>query len=323
MRAAAGAPISSNGDVNLAAPVHVEFLDLPLLTDRDDPEAPRLAASADPWPGPTSLFTSASDEGYSFAHTWEGPSTVGVLLTDLAPHIPGTWGRGTLRVRVSGGELSSKSKLEVLNGANFAALRVGGEWEVVQFASAELIGAQTYLLGGLLRGQKGTDFLADQIVPAGAHFVLLDGTVPQIVGAFPLGLPRNILIGANGSPLNDDAVVQRTETSTGVGLRPYSVAHLQVRPVAGGLELRWLRQTRLAGDSWAGMEVPLGESRELYQVRVSRGSEIVREVFVDQPGWLYEAADQLADGGGNLTVEVAQASERFGAGPFKGININV
>ncbi len=91
--------------------------------------------------------------------------------------------------------------------------------------------------------------------------------------------------------------MHRIEGFAGVGLRPYAPVHLKVARQAGGdLAASWVRRTRIGGDSWSGIEVPLGETAEAYLVRVVQGGGILREETVAMPGWTYAAADQLADG---------------------------
>lgn len=79
--------------------------------------------------------------------------------------------------------------------------------------------------------------------------------------------------------------------------------------------IRWIRRTRIDGDSWDGLDVPLGEEREQYLLRVLDGSTVVREVVIDQTEWAYTAAEQALDGGvTDRVVEVRQISASYGAG---------
>ncbi|TMV77205.1 hypothetical protein FGG78_27495, partial [Thioclava sp. BHET1] len=83
----------------------------------------------------------------------------------------------------------------------------------------------------------------------------------------------------------------------GIGLRPYAPCHLRAeRRASGDFALSWIRRTRIDGDSWQGLDVPLGEAQEAYLLRVRVGGEIRREVTLAAPGWTYDAAMQQADG---------------------------
>lgn len=124
--------------------------------------------------------------------------------------------------------------------------------------------------------------------------------------------------------VSDGSYVHDVRAFSGIGLRPFAPAHLRsVSEVSGDRTFSWVRRTRVDGDSWASPEVPLGEAYEAYVVRVFDGVALVRSVDLAGPGWVYTAAMQTADGiSGSYSVEVAQISERFGAGSFARIEIN-
>ena len=111
------------------------------------------------------------------------------------------------------------------------------------------------------------------------------------------------------------------ESFDGIGLRPYPVAHLRAKGQPGAeIALQWVRRTRIDGDSWQSVEVPLGEESEAYRIRVLSGAAVLRETIVAAPGWSYTAAMQLADTpSGPVTLEVSQVSQRFGPGPARGV----
>jgi hypothetical protein len=234
--------------------------------------------------------------------------------------------RTGVRVRVSG-SLQSRSDGDVLNGANVAALRFGasGDWEVMQFRTAELVAPREYVIAGLLRGQAGTDCVMPEVWPAGTDFVLLDGAVAQVaLPASSRGLERHFRIGPAVRGYDDASYVHHVEAFAGVGLRPYRPTHFSASLRAdGGIALAWTRRTRIDGDSWLGAEAPLAEEREAYLLRVRQGGSILREIATGVPAHVYPAADQLEDGvTGALTFEVAQISVRFGPGPFERIEFD-
>jgi hypothetical protein len=228
---------------------------------------------------------------------------------------------------VASGALQSRSEADVLGGANVAALRHGtaGDWEVVQFLTAELAGPREYVVGGFLRGQAGTDGTMPDVWPEGTDFVLLDGAVGQLnLPSAARGRERHLRVGPAARSLDDPSFVHRVETFLGVGLRPYRPVHFRAwRRADEGIELAWVRRTRIDGDSWTGPEAPLGEEREEYLVRVLRDGVLMREASSGSTRLVYSAAEQAEDGaGGALTFEVAQVSVRFGAGPFERIGFD-
>lgn len=314
-----------------AAPVPVTsvLLDLPLMTGQEVPHAPHLAVTATPWPGSISVYSSDQDAGYRLNCQVSARAIIGQTQSalDWAQH--GVWDRGApLRVRVTGGALSSVGADQILNGGNLMAIGDGSpsNWELLQFRDAALVAPDTFDLSMRLRGQLGTDPFVPSSWPAGSVAVFMNGAPKQI--ALQLAerdLARHYRIGPAKRSYDDPSYTHVTEAFSGVGLRPYSVCHLRARRgTSGEYLINWIRRTRMDGDSWSGVEVPLGELREIYLVRVSQGGVLKREVAVGAPNWIYDESQKAADGlsGQSFAIEVAQLSDAYGAGPFTRMTIN-
>ncbi len=306
---------------NNSAPVYLEFLDLP---DPGDFAGPFVAAAAEPWPGAIAVYSSASDQDYAVNAVVDKRSLVGTTLELLPPAGAGRWMRHALRIRIASGELESRSEGAVLNGANAALLRAAGsqDWELFQFLDAVLVAPGEYRLEGLLRGQSGTEFLSDLPTPAGADFVLLDGSAARLrVTSAQRGLPRHYRYGPASEPYDDASYGHDVWTFRDVGSRPFSPAHLKAESGnSGDLAISWIRRARLDGDSWEGLDVPNSEIREIYHVRIGGG---VREFETFVPNVTYSAANQSADGINTpYIIEVAQISDRYGAGPYTRMTFN-
>ena len=301
-------------------PVLPLFMDLPLLSGDEIPNAPHLAVTAEPWPGTVALYASGSDTDYGLDQIIAARSTIGLTQTALAAAAPGRWDLGAdLQVKLISGSFESRAESAVLNGANAVAIGDGssGNWEIFQFREAELVAEQTYMLRGRLRGQLGSDGLMPALWPEGSYVVLLDGTFPQV--SLPLAqrrIARHYRIGPARRGYNDPSYIHRVEAFDGNGLRPYAPVHLRQDGALGtDIALRWIRRSRIEGDSWDLAEIPLGETQEAYRIRVLRGSVVLREHEVSTPSWVYSLTAQLADGTvAGDRIEVAQLSDRFGAG---------
>ena len=139
------------------------------------------------------------------------------------------------------------------------------------------------------------------------------------------GLERFYRFGPITKGYDNAASVLRSESFFGTGLRPYSVAHLAaVQRPALGATVTWQRRTRVDGDNWQSLEVPLGEDSESYVVRVTQGGNLRRETVVASPTWVYTTAMQASDAvSGVITIAVAQVSQRFGNGPFRSVSVTV
>jgi len=315
--------VNPSSVTNAALPLHVQFLDLPLLRENQNPSAPFVAATATPWPGGAVVYSAATDEGYLLDVAADQPTVFGVTLTDLARGDFGLWSEDSFGVRLSGGALQSRSELEVLNGANALAIGDGDVWEVMQFRDAVLEGDGSYILSGFLRGQLGTEGVMADVWPVGTKVVFLADTMVQIdLSDADRGLERHYRVGPVGRPVSNSSFVHSVAAFEGIGLRPYAPVHLVIADSAGDKLVSWLRRTRIGGDSWQGLEVPLGEDTEVYLVRVVEAGVVLREEVVAVQEWGYSAADILADGAGAAAViQVAQMSDRFGPGTFGSIGL--
>ncbi len=301
-------------------PVLPLFMDLPLLTGEEVPHAPHLAVSASPWPGTVALYAARSDSDYSLEQIIAARSTIGLTETPLQAAAPGRWDLGSaLQVKLIAGALQSRDSLAVLNGANAVAIGDGSSdnWEVFQFREADLVGDNTYMLRGRLRGQLGSDGLMPALWPEGSYVVLLDGSLSQVeLTPAQRRIARHYRIGPARRSYDDPSYIHRVEAFDGNGLRPYAPVHLRLKGGLGeDISVNWIRRSRIEGDSWDLAEIPLGETQEAYRIRILRGTSLLRELEVNSASWTYSVSDQSADSAviGDI-VEVAQLSDRYGAG---------
>ena len=309
----------------LPGPVYVEVLDLPLLSDGDVGHAPYIAAAGAPWTGRVAVYGANGDSGYVRDNDIVAPTSVGTTVSDLPAATHGLWSWGNkLRVVLETGALESRSEEDVLNGANRAAVRANGasDWEIIQFQRAVLVDNRTYELDGLLRGQAGTVPFVEGVLPAGSTFVLLDGA--QVQPNLPdvaRGLERHYRVGPASKAYSDPTFVHLVDDTAATGLRPFAPAHVRTLWLPdGSLLIEWIRQTRIGGDTWSGIDVPLSELSEAYRVDISVDGVLRRTVTVDGPSFVYSVTDQTNDGFGTYSeIAVAQVSEAFGPGPFKRI----
>ncbi len=297
-----------------AGPVRAVFLDLPLLTGNEAPHAPHVAMTARPWSGGAALYDSASGDGFGLNAVIERQAAVGVTETPLHRAASGVVDRGApLRVRMWHGAPLSVPWERLLAWANGVAIGSGEDdlWEVFQFAEANVAGPDRYDLSLRLRGQLGTDGVMPEVWPAGSCVVLLDERLRQIrLAPAARGTRRVYRIGPSRHPLGHDSYVSVERTFAGVGLRPYAPVHLSAARDGDELVVRWVRRARVEGDSWDGLDVPLGEGRELYLVRALSDGAIVAEETVTAPLWRLASPSP-----GPLSIEVAQVSETYGSGP--------
>jgi len=300
-------------------PAELLFLDLPLLTGDELPHAPYVAAAGRPWPGSIAVYGAPQDSDYALQDVINAPATAGTTQTPLARGPVGIWDRQSgVEVSLINGTLSSGLHEALLAGANTLAIGdgSGGNWEVLQFQFATPVSERRYRLSGLLRGQAGSVGLMPDNWPIGSRVVLLNAVPRQInLPAAARGTARHYRFGPATQPISDPSFRYETHAFAGNGLRPYPVVHLRGRKNGTDVDVSWIRCSRIDGDIWSDGDIPLGEDREAYRVRVLKSGAVRREEVVTAPAWTYASADLNADiGSGFYSIEIAQISERFGAG---------
>jgi len=300
-------------------PVQVTVLDLPALDSSAPVVLTRLAITANPWPGSVAVWKSSDGLSFEIAAVAAAPCVIGEALDALPAGPTARWDRASsMRVKLYGGALASISDARVLEGGNAAAVRnADGDWEIFQFANAELVDGNTYQLSRLLRGQAGSDNAMAHPLPAGAPFIVLGAhMIPIALGLDALSRPMQLRIVASGRNHDDPAAVALTVTSGDTALLPLSPVHVAAVRASDGIHISWIRRTRIDGDGW-GVEVPMGEESEAYALEIFSGGSVVRTIACSTPGAIYANADELADFGAaqtSLHVRVAQLSTTVGAG---------
>jgi hypothetical protein len=284
-------------------PPTVAFLDVPQLDEGVPAYRPYVAVRASPWYGRAAVYRSPAEDGFALLTTVARSAQMGALAFDFYAGPVGRWDDGNeIWVDLLSGTLSSVSETELFAGANVVAVEgEAGVWEIVQFASAELMDVGRYKLTRLLRGQRGTEIDMRNPAPAGSRLVVLNTNItplPTTMG--DLGVAWNWRIGPASAPVAGSSYLGFTATPRGVGLRPPRPAH-QRRTILpdGDLRLSWTRRSRsLAADSWETVDVPLDEPSESYDLEIMDGGNVVRTVSgLTEPEWVYTSADQTTDFG--------------------------
>ncbi|RDC68499.1 hypothetical protein DLJ49_19890 [Rhodovulum sp. 12E13] len=311
------------------------LLDLPQLTEDQPVHRPFAAAHAAPWPGEIAVFRSPSTDGFELLTSFGTRARLGALVSDFYAGPTSRFDLGNvLVVDLLTGTLESVTDLTLFGGANALAIETApGTWEIAQAGAAELIAPGRYRLTRLLRGQRGTESAMGNPTPAGARVVVLDDSLASLpIAEADLGIPWNWRIGPASRKVSDETYVAQTFTPSGVGLRPYSVAHVE-QPwrkarSSGDLTIRWTRRSRaLAADSWGGLEVPLAEELEAYEVEILDGATVKRVLSTTTTSALYTAAQQTADWGGplgpgdTLDICIYQLSALIGRGAPKTVTL--
>jgi hypothetical protein len=252
------------------------------------------------------LLTISYDEGGSWqaAGTTAAPAVIGTTVDALAPAGAALFDhRFSLEVELAnaGMWLEGRGDDALAGGANAA---LAGN-EIIQFGTAEPLGANRFRLSRLLRGRRGTEWAAG-IHAAGERFILLDPASLAVIEAPPGSIGGEARLLAAGIGDLPDAAAASVAIG-GASLQPPSPVHLRAAEIAdGGLLIQWVRRSR-QGWTWpSGSDTPLGEELERYRLEIT-GAGFARIVSADAPLHLYGAAERAADGAsGPVQISVSQ-----------------
>ena len=265
-------PRPTAGPDHAGAP-HAVMLDLPLLPGMEAAGGAGVAAWMRPW-RPLAALVRSPDGALDTRGTIDAPATLGTLVAPLRPGPIGPFDRANeVLLDCPAGAFASASDLAVLNGANALAVCCAEGWEVLQFAEADELSQGRWQLHRLLRARLGTEPAMRSGAQVGADVVLLnDAVAPLRVEPSERGEPLRWLLGPSAAPLRSDLFAQ---IDAGLGARaetPLAPVHLRAVRTDAAVAVRWIRRSRVDADRWSE-QVPLGEERERYRVRVRQGAD--------------------------------------------------
>lgn len=262
---AGGDPGRANSPADvLLAPTELAAFELP-WDGASSGDAPALFAAASSrgagWKGAALYVDRGDGQLVPLGSTGRTRAVIGSALTTLPPASPALTDRQsalTLQLLSLDMMLIDATPRQLANGANRALI---GE-ELIQFGRAVSLGAGLWRLEQLLRGRGGTE-AAISSHGTGERFVLLDGA-PVALDAGLVGTARTARIAALG--LADTAPVTSAIAARGITLRPLCPVHPRAIRGADGLLLTWARRARGAWLWPDGVDAPLNEQTEAYEV---------------------------------------------------------
>lgn len=330
--AVASPPIQKPSTLTFLSPTLAVFLNIPSLMDSDNNAGFYVVAYPDPnsgnkWNGAT-FYQSIDGTNFSQSVSSTQAGTVGTLDTAVLASESFTWDTTTIiTVNLPISEsFESRTDDAVLAGANAAAMGADGRWEIIQFATATQITPTQWQLSRLLRGRRGTEHVMGSS-QAGDQFVLVSTgdlvrvplSVSQIGASY---VYKVVSVGAAFSTGNTYDFVSR-----GTALVPFApVDALATSSTGGDIEISWTRRDRLGETLMSGMDVPLSDFPESFQVDIveaphspSSPTVVFRTLTTGTTSVIYSAADFAADypadsPGGPIYVRIYQMSLTMGRG---------
>lgn len=296
-------------------------LDIPLV-DEVSQNAPGFVGAmtgyTDGWPGATAFRSADEGQTWTDVQGYSGKGGIGSATNALTVNPGYLIDQSTLNVLMISGEPEGITYDQLLTGYNYAAYGLDGRWEIVRFQNAALQGDGSYMLSGFVRGDKGTEWATGLHQP-GDWFVLLDD-------------PDNAFIGVATETIGLDrlyrGITQRASIETGtdvefsydaVNLEPLSPVYAKAtRDGSGNLSATFVRRSRIGSTWWGnGVEAPIGEATQSYQIDVIKAGAVIRTIESATPTFAYSAADQVTDFGStqsSILFRIYQLSEVVGRG---------
>jgi hypothetical protein len=306
-------------------------LDIPLLLDSHDDEGIYLGAAGtnSNWSG--AVVYNSRDGGV----TWSGLTPLrssakigriisGFMRSDVTA---GIWdNHSVITVKFVDPDVAPEAPVSLdafYTGANAVAIGDEDEWEIAQFYTPTDNGDGTFQIQDFLRGRRGTEW-AIKAHRSGAWFVILES--PQIGrGLIPVAavgteiLFKGVTIGGSLSGARTD-----TESFDGVSMKPYSPVQIgsAKQSSTGNINLFWTRRARKTAEWINGIDVPLDETTEEYDLEFwteGYGSLLRTVSGLTDTEYTYTAAMQSSDYGspGDVdytAVRIYQLSDRVGRG---------
>jgi hypothetical protein len=302
-----------NQSVFIGGPTDYYLLDIPPLRDLDyDANGFYFVADGrlSDWPG-AALLRSQDGSTFDVATTASIGSVVGQADTTLGNFLGGNVFDETnvLRVSVSG-VLETKTRLQVLNGANVAII---GD-EIIQFRDATLISTGVYDLTGLLRGRMGTEL---EISTHGAdeRFALIEDNIARFVQipADDLNTSRLWAVVTIGKTIE---YADRTNiTYAANNQRPLYPVQIGAGAAGPGSSwtINWRRRSRYRWQWLDGVDVGSDEASNDFEVAILDGSTTIRTISVTGAfTTTYTIAQQLADFGfwkSSISLKIRQIGD--------------
>lgn len=252
----------------LPPPTQMQIIDGPILQDADDNPGPyvALAGVASGYPG-GSLYSGNDVNSMQPRGAVQNEAVMGYAETAL-----GNWSAGTVdetnlvTVNVGHFTLNACTRDAMLNnGVNVAAIGANGRWEIIQFYIVNSLGGGRYILSGLLRGRRGSDW-ATGLHQANDRFVMLAlaGTLRPATSYGEIGLLKTYEAVTIGRDMTSAVSAQYANTAE--GLKPYSpTVPRWSKDASNNVTITWARRTRYS-ENWLMGIVPLGESSEAYSI---------------------------------------------------------
>lgn len=281
-------------------------MDLPALTDNDDRLIWYDAASGQTpaWYGAQTQHKAGAATEFSDSATFNQNTIMGTLLDEVASASEYyTDTTNVVRVQLFTDDvIDSITDAQFLSEGGAFALKINGDWEVLQYRDAVDEGGNIFALSHLARGRLNTEAASH---PVGSRFVLLDGGEEQ-VSAVTAMINTNITHRAISFGTSPESAPQVTELYTAKSQTEFPVAHLFLDLVGDDLTATTVPRHRFGTEdnpvrsiNWTGYRWTASDGVNSLSV-----DTIADTTTFDVTGW-----------SSPITVTVSQLNRFTGPGP--------
>jgi len=316
--ATGSAGTASSTTIPYDGPSVMHLLDIPAITDTyDDVGFPAaLAGYSTTWPGGVIAESNNGGQSYQPIQGYPGAVVSGIVpdaLPTADPYVTDTTNTLTVQLYSPSMSISSITKAEMMTGKNWAAYGVAGRWEIIRFADVTVNADDTISLTTMIRGCKGTEQYMSEHEDEDIFVFLSDDDMAFIERA-STQIGVSLLYKGVTSGADIDAVSATTFSYTGVNLKPWSAVYPEVTD-SGDIVITWKRRSRLESSYWTtGVQIPLGEDTESYEIDILAGSTVLRTLTATSQTVTYTSAQQTTDSNAADSAIIYQISATVGRG---------
>lgn len=314
---------SGQSTISSAGFTIMSLYDAPIIRDSDNDASPYaiLGSASVTWPG-SQVLKSSDNLNFADVGSTTSEGIFGAATTTL-----GDWLGGhvfdesnTVEVLLTTGTLSSRTRAEVLGGANTAILGSTGErLEVFRFRDAALIATNKYRLTGLLRGLFGTEQYIAGHTATDRFALLSENAMRPAMSTSDIGSLRYLKAVTLGQLASSG--ISQAVTNRAVGLKPLPAVKIRgFRNAGSDIDVKWVRRGRLDASWRNSVDVPIGETTEAYEVEIwTAGYAALKRTItgIVTPTTIYTSAQQVTDFGSNqasVAIRIYQMSSVVGRG---------
>jgi hypothetical protein len=283
------------------------LLDLPVITGGDQMRpliAIAAASSAAGWRG--AALSKQTANGLEEIGATAQPAVIGLVQNLLRPHSPNLIDmENVITVQLLNSVMELPEQEVALSDTSAPIFWLAGE--IIRAQRTDYQGNGLYRLSHLQRGCFGTEDKISEHT-TGETLLLLEANSLRLIESDDVS--PGLLLKVEATGLGDLEPAIAETIIKGNAIRPFAPVHGRITKLAGGSVLmQWARRNRIDHGWRDGVDQPLDEDSELYQIDLSMGGAVIATFQASSPELTLSAA-QIADlflvSGQLVTIQICQ-----------------